>query len=90
VCVCVCVFISLVGIFRCYLYRFNHTKGVRREFVFHKVILAYYIIFSQIFVHTSYEPLYKHVTKDALPKEFGGNLDSMTSYHSKLYNALVL
>lgn len=36
---------------------------------------------SKIFVHTSCESLHQHVTKAALPKEFGGNLDSMSSYH---------
>jgi hypothetical protein len=35
-------------------------------------------------VHTSCESLHQDVTKDALPKEYGGNLDSVTSYHSKL------
>ena len=59
-------------------------KCITGKFAFN-VILINYIIFLQIFVHTSCEPLYQHVTKDALPKEFGGNLDSMTSYRSKLY-----
>ncbi|GFG36891.1 hypothetical protein Cfor_08697 [Coptotermes formosanus] len=36
---------------------------------------------NKIFVHTSLESLHEHVTKDALPKEYGGNLDSMSSYH---------
>ncbi|PNF19943.1 hypothetical protein B7P43_G10378, partial [Cryptotermes secundus] len=40
---------------------------------------------SKIFVHSSFETLHKHITRDALPKEFGGNLDSLTPYHSKLY-----
>lgn len=32
--------------------------------------------------------LYKYVSKDALPKEFGGNLDSMATYHSKCNGSL--
>jgi hypothetical protein len=32
--------------------------------------------------------LYKYVSKDALPKEFGGHLDSMATYHSKCNNSL--
>jgi hypothetical protein len=32
--------------------------------------------------------LYKYVSKDALPKEFGGSLDSMATYHSKCNDSL--
>ncbi|XP_021939899.1 alpha-tocopherol transfer protein-like isoform X2 [Zootermopsis nevadensis] len=35
---------------------------------------------SKIFIHSSFDTLHEHVTKDALPKEFGGNLDSLSSY----------
>jgi hypothetical protein len=45
--------------------------------------LIKYFNFLQIFVHSSLDSLYEHVTKDALPKNFGGNLDSLTSYYSK-------
>jgi hypothetical protein len=81
------VCVSLVGILLFNLCTFNHTKALRSEYAFHNVILTNYIIFLQIFVHTSLESLHEHVTKDALPKEYGGNLDSMSSYHSKLYGA---
>jgi hypothetical protein len=45
--------------------------------------LINYFIFLQLFVHSSIETLHDHITKDALPKEYGGNLDSISSYYSK-------
>jgi hypothetical protein len=78
------IYISLIGIFRFDVWRSQHMKCITGKFVFH-VILINYTTFFQIFVNTSCELLHRHVTKDALPKEFGGNLDSMASYQSKLY-----
>jgi hypothetical protein len=41
-------------------------------------------VFSfQMFIHASMDSLYEHVSKDSLPKDFGGNLDSMATYHSQ-------
>jgi hypothetical protein len=77
--------LSLVDILRFNLRRSDHTKRIRGLVSFHNAILINYTISLQIFVHTSCESLYQHVTKDALPKEYGGNLDSTASYHSKLH-----
>ncbi|KDR08116.1 alpha-tocopherol transfer protein-like isoform X2 [Zootermopsis nevadensis] len=38
----------------------------------------------KIFIHTSMNTLYDHVSKDALPKEYGGKLDSLTTYHKMM------
>jgi hypothetical protein len=77
--------VSLVGIPQFNLCRSDNTKRIRGLFLFHNASIINYTIFLQIFVHTSYESLHQHVTKDALPKEYGGNLDSMTSYNSKFF-----
>ncbi|PSN35126.1 hypothetical protein C0J52_26947 [Blattella germanica] len=35
----------------------------------------------KLHLHSTMDTLLEHITKDALPKEFGGNLDSLTEYH---------
>jgi hypothetical protein len=80
---------SKVGICRINVYLSQHMKCITGKFAVH-VILINYTTFLQIFVNTSCELLHRHVTKDALPKEFGGNLDSMTSYQSKLYGTSII
>jgi len=95
VCMCVCTYkdththtrirVLLVDVLWFNLCTFDHTKRTRGLSSFHNAILINYTILLQIFVHTSCESLHQHVNKDVLPKEYGGNLDSLTSYHSKLH-----
>jgi hypothetical protein len=50
---------------------------------FGKLLSDECVILFQMFVHTSMDTLYAHVSKDDLPSDYGGNLDSMETYHSE-------
>jgi hypothetical protein len=56
---------------------------------FGKLLSDECVIFFQIIIHTSMDTLYNHVSKDALPKEYGGKLDSLTTYHSEFSTTTV-
>jgi len=49
---------------------------------YYKEITLLLLIFFQILVHTSMDSLYEHVPRDALPKDYGGSLASIETYHS--------
>jgi hypothetical protein len=72
--------------------RYSYGKHILvHAFVFVNRYLRNVHISFQIFVHTSMDTLYHHVSKDSLPKDFGGNLDSVATYHSEfpLYTSTI-
>jgi hypothetical protein len=46
------------------------------------------MISFQLYSHSTMNTLYEYVSKDLLPKEYGGYLNSLATYHSKC-NAFV-
>jgi len=46
------------------------------------IITFMFFIFFQLFIHTSTDTLYEHVSRDALPMDYGGSLASIETYHS--------